>query len=92
MKLGEFYKHNKKGNIIQIDSFGTRMNSGEDFIVIFRNIFKMNDIQYGSTPSGNGYGTQEEIEKEYNLVVKQEELKNFNDYNEVVEYIKVNNV
>ena len=76
MKLGDIYV-NKEDNksIIQIDSFAAHMAKFEkDIIIIFKQIEKHNEFEIGSCPSFNGYGTKEEIEKEYELVVPQEKL------------------
>lgn len=65
MRISEIYKNKETGGLIQIDSFATRMNTHKDIIIIFNRL--MND-EFGNTaysPSSNGYGTQEDIEKEY---------------------------
>lgn len=89
MKLGDVYKHKKDNSIIQIDSFATPMGKflEEESVVVFRQIEKHNEFEIGSCPSFNGYGSQEEIENEYELLVSQEDLKNYSDWNEILELV-----
>ena len=85
MKLGDIYKHKENNSIIQIDSFATpmgRFGEGKS-IIVFRQIEKHNEFEIGSCPSFNGYGSQEEIENEYELLVSQEELNNYSDWDEI---------
>ena len=79
MKLGDIYINKENKSIIQIDSFATHMaRPGRDVvIVVFRQIEKHNQFEIGSCPSFNGYGSQEEIESEYELLVPQEKVKNY---------------
>ena len=60
----------------------------ENFIIVFRQIEKLNKYEIGSCPINNGYGTQEEIEKEYELLVPQEKLNDYEDWSEILELIK----
>lgn len=86
MKLFDIYRHKTSGNIIQIECFATHMNKlskSKDSIVVFSNIEKHNDFEIGSCPSFNGYGTREEIESEYDLLVPQEHLDKYSDWNEI---------
>ena len=87
MKLGDVYKHKDNNSIIQIDSFATPMGRflEEESIIVFRQIEKHNEFEIGSCPSFNGYGSQEEIENEYELLVAQEDLSNYSDWNEIFE-------
>lgn len=89
MKLGDVYKHKGNNSIIQIDSFATRMGKIEvdDSIIVFRQIERHNDFEIGSCQSFNGYGTQEEIEKEYELLIPQEKLSEYQDWNEIFELL-----
>lgn len=89
MKLGDVYKHKENNSIIQIDSFATRMGKiGEgDSIIVFRQVEKYNEMEIGSCPSFNGYGTQQEIEKEYVLLVPQEKLGDYQEWNEIFELL-----
>ena len=89
MKLGDIYvdKEDNK-SIIQIDSFAAHMAKFEkDIIIIFKQIEKHNEFEIGSCPSFNGYGTKEEIEKEYELLVPQEKLDEYDDWNEIFELV-----
>ena len=90
MKIGDVYKHKESNSIIQIDSFATWMAKMEegDFIIIFRELEKHNEFEIGSCPSFNGYGTKEEIEKEYELLVPQEKLCDYQDWNEIFELLE----
>ena len=86
MRLYDVYKHKKNNDIIQIDSFATRMNDfGREYelMVVFRNIEKHNEYEIGSSPSSNGYGTVKEIEEEYELLVNASDLRNYKDWNEI---------
>lgn len=91
MKLGDIYKHKQNDSIIQIDSFATPMGRYVDrdsLIIVFRQIEKHNEFEIGSSPSDNGYGSVEEIEKEYELLVSQENLKDYSSWDEIFELIK----
>lgn len=90
MKIGDVYKHKENNSIIQIDSFATWMAKMEegDFIIIFRELEKHNEFEIGSCPSFNGYGTEKEIEKEYELLVPQEKLCDYQDWNEIFELLE----
>lgn len=89
MKLGDIYTNKKNGSIIQIDSFATHMAKSEmAIIVIFRRIERHSEFEIGSCPSFNGYGSQEEIEAEYDLLVPQEKLNEYGDWNEIFELAK----
>ena len=87
MKIGDVYKHKENNSIIQIDSFATPMGRflEEESIIVFRQIEKHNEFEIGSCPSFNGYGSQEEIENEYELLVAQEDLSNYSDWKEIFE-------
>lgn len=90
MKLGDIYKHKHDNSIIQIDSFATPMGRYVDrdsLIIVFRQIEKHNEFEIGSNPSDNGYGSVEEIEKEYELLVPQEDLKNYSSWNDIFSLI-----
>lgn len=90
MKLGDVYRHRENNSIIQIDSFAMPMGRFVDdnsFIIIFKQIEKHNEYEIGSCPSNNGYGSREEIEKEYELLVSQEKLSEYQDWNEIFELL-----
>ena len=88
MKLGDVYRHKKNMTIIQIDCFASHMGElTNEAIIVFRHIEKINELEYCSCPSFNGFGTQEEIEKEYDLLVSQEDLKNYSDWDEIFNLI-----
>ena len=86
MKLGDIYKNKENNSIIQIDSFATPMGRfcEEKPIIVFRKI----ESEIGSCSSFNGYGTQEEIEAEYELLVPQKELNNYCGWEEIFRLIK----
>ena len=90
MKLGDIYKHKENNSIIQIDSFATPMGrfGEEKRIIVFCQIEKHNEFEIGSCPSFNGYGSQEEIENEYELLVSQEDLSNYSDWDEIFQLIE----
>lgn len=88
MKLGDIYVNKENKSIIQIDSFATHMaKPGKDTIIIFRQIEKYNEFEIGSCPSFNGYGTKEEIENKYELLVPQEKLNEHDDWNEIFDLV-----
>lgn len=90
MKLGDIYKHKKSNDIIQIDSFAhpiVKKDTDKNFVIVFRNIVE-DAFGIGSCPSFNGYGSQEEIEAEYELLVSQEELSNYSNWDEIFALIK----
>lgn len=89
MKLRDIYKHKTENNLIQIDSFASHINDINPFktIIVFANISKSMGM-YGSCPSFNGYGTKEEIEEQYELLVPEEELEKYNSWEEIFELIK----
>jgi hypothetical protein len=88
MKLFDIYKSKEGSSLIQIESYATHMNTSKNSIVIFSNIEKHNDIEIGSCPSFNGYGTREEIEDKYELLVPQEELDNYENWNDIFKLIE----
>ncbi len=90
MNLGDVYRHKENNSIIQIDSFATQMGKiGEgDSIIVFRQIERHNVFEIGSCPSFNGYGTREQIEKEYEMLVPQEKLSEYQDWNDIFELLK----
>lgn len=88
MKLGDVYKNKKTNNLIQIDSFATHMNTMKNSIIIFTRIERHNEFEIGSCPSFNGYGTQEEIKKEYELLIPQDELNQYDGWNDIFKLIK----
>ena len=86
MKLYDVYVNKNNKNIIQIDSFADHINNS-NLIVVFRNIEKHNEFEVGSCPSFNGYGTVEEIEKEYKLLIPADDLKNYKSWNEIQDLV-----
>lgn len=91
MKLGDIYVNKKDGSIIQIDSYATYMGElFEKSIIVFRQMEKHNEYEIGSIPSFNGYGSREEIESEYELLVPQEKLQNYSDWNEIFDMVGKN--
>lgn len=91
MKLGDIYVHKNTKKLIQIDSFASHMGkfleNTKETIIIFRQLEKHGD-EVGSLPSFNGYGTSEEIEAEYDLLISQEELNKYSDWNDIFELIE----
>ena len=89
MKIGDIYKNKNSNELIQINSFATHMNNfREDFIIVYINIENSQELGTVSFPHNNGYGTQEEIENEYDLLVTQEELNKYEDWKDIFELIK----
>lgn len=94
MTIGDIYiNKSDSSDIIQIDSFAFHMNNlRENFIIIYRNIERHNKYEIGSCPSNNGYGSQEEIEDKYELLVPSEKLQEYSVWNEVFKLIEENNI
>lgn len=90
MKIGDIYKRKENNSIIQIDSFAAPMGKIREgsFIIIFRKIENHNKFEIGSCPSFNGYGSQEEIEREYELLIPQEKLDEYENLDKVFELLK----
>lgn len=63
------------------------INLQKGSIVVFRQMEKHNEL-FGSLPSFNGYGSREEIEEEYELLVPQEKLQNYSDWDEIFDMIE----
>ena len=89
MRLGDIYVNKKDKSIIQIDSYATHMGEFTlQSIVIFSQSERHNTYVFGCVPSVNGYGSQEEIESEYELLVPQEKVKNYSDWNEIFDMVE----
>jgi len=85
MKLGDIYINKENKSIVQIDSFTSPMGDfTKGHIIVFRQLEKHGGV-IGGLPSFNGYGLQEEIEKEYELLVPQEKLSEYDDWDKVFE-------
>ena len=88
MTLGDIYINKENKSIIQIDSYASPMGDFlKGHIVVFRQLEKYGDV-IGSMPSFNGYGSKEEIESEYELLISQEELNKYGSWNEIFELAK----
>lgn len=88
MRLGDIYINKENKSIIQIDSYASPMGDFlEGHIVVFRQLEKHGDV-IGSMPSFNGYGSQEEIESEYELLITEENLNKYGVWNEIFELAK----
>lgn len=88
MTLGDIYINKENKSIIQIDSYASPMGDFlKGHIVVFRQLEKYGDL-IGSIPSFNGYGSKEEIESEYELLISQEELNKYGSWNEIFELAK----
>lgn len=88
MKLGDIYVNKENKSIIQIDSFAWSMGDiTKGHIIVFRQIEEHGGM-IGSLPSFNGYGSKEEIENEYKLLIPQEKLDEYDDWDKVFELAK----
>ncbi len=84
MKIGDIYINKHTKSIIQIDCFAFPMSDFlKSSIVVYNHIEKHDEI--GICPSFNGYGSQEDIEKEYTLLIPQEKLNNYTDFNKIID-------
>ena len=89
MKIGDIYvSKTDRLDIIQIDSYAFHMDNWKEKFIVYQHIEKHNEYEIGSCPSKNGYGSQEEIEEKYELLVSQEELQNYSDWNEIFKLIE----
>ena len=88
MQIFDVYKNKETNELIQIDSFATHMDAYSDMIIVVKRIEKHSEFEIGSCPSFNMYGSQKEIEKEYELLVAQEDLNKYGDWNEIFGLIK----
>jgi hypothetical protein len=88
MTLGDIYINKENKSIIQIDSYASPMGDFlKGHIVVFRQLEEYGDV-IGSMPSFNGYGSKEEIESEYELLISKEELNKYGGWNEIFELAK----
>lgn len=87
MKIGDIYKSKASDSIIQIDSFATHMENHEKMVIVYSHIQPMMG-GYGSCPSFNSYGTSEEIEGKYALLVLQEDLDKYETWEDIFSLIK----
>ena len=87
LKLGDVYINKKNKSIIQIDSFATHMGEIDKPIIIYKCIGNHGGMII-SCPSFNGYGSLEEIEAEYDLLIPQEDLDKYNGWDEVFDIVK----
>lgn len=91
MKLGDIYVNKNTKELIQIDSFASHMGKfwedTKSSIIVFRQLEKHGG-EIGSIPSFNGYGTSEEIEEEYDLLIPQEKLNEYSDWKEIFDMMK----
>ena len=88
MMLGDIYINKDNKSLIQIDSFASPMGDFlKGHVIVFRQLEKHGDV-IGSMPSFNGYGSKEEIESEYELLISQEELNKYGSWNEIFELAK----
>ena len=86
--LGDIYINKDNKSLIQIDSFASHMGDFlKGHVIVFRQLEKHGDV-IGSMPSFNGYGSKEEIESEYELLISQEELNKYGSWNEIFELAK----
>lgn len=90
MKLRDIYKHKKYNNFIRISSFATPINKSldfkEDLYIIVENL-QVIDGNVSSCPSFNMYGTQEDIEQDYELY-RDADTITWDTYEEVFDKIK----
>lgn len=89
MKLSDVYKHKDSKKLIQIIAFATPMGrmQGEGLIIVFSQLHKMNE-RVVTTPSQYGYGTEEEIEEEYELFLPQEEVRKYDHWDEIFKLLE----
>ena len=88
MTLGDIYINKENKSIIQIDSYASPMGDFlKGHIIVFRQLEKHGDL-IGSIPSFNGYGSKEDIESEYELLVPLEKLNKYGGWNEIFELAK----
>lgn len=86
MRLSDIYKHKETNEIIQIDSFATGIGKRTDMVIVFTRMFN-DGMMIGSCPSFNGYGTREEIESKYELLVDQDNIRDYKSWDEIFELV-----
>lgn len=87
MKIGEIYINKENKSIIQIESFATHMGRVNKPIIIYSYI-EIHNGMIGRCRSFKGYGSLEEIRKEYDLLIPQENLDKYNSWDEILELVK----
>jgi|GEM_PF-1952948 len=88
MRIGEIYKSKESHRIIQIDSYAMHVDSLDisTSIVVFTRIQEI-DGRHVTNPMLNGYGTKDEIEKEYDLILSAEDIMSCEGYDDIIELI-----
>lgn len=90
MRIGDIYKHKENKTIIQIDSFATHMGEqSKKRIIVFRIIEIFNKYKMYTHPDLSGFGTQEEIESMYDLVIKEKDIDSSSEWNDIIETNKL---
>lgn len=88
MKLNDIYAHKENKNVIIISSFATELgHPGQKMIIVFENIMDIGGGMMGSSPSFNGYGTEEGIEREYDLLVDADDIKNYKEWDDIMDLV-----
>ena len=88
MKLKEIYKHKKENEIVIVSSYATHIEDLCNVIVILE-VLKIDDKILIHEPFYK-YGSKEEIENEYELLISQEDFCKFESWDKVFEFIKAN--
>lgn len=89
MELLDIYKHKESSKLIQITAFATPMGriQSDGFTIVFSQLHKMNG-RVVTTPSQYGYGSEKEIEKEYELFLHREEVNKYETWDEIYKLLE----
>lgn len=90
MKLFDVYKKKGGKQIIQIECFANHINrdKDKDMLIIYSHIGRSADGRIGSAPSFNAYGTLEEIEEKYELLVSQDDLREYDSWEDILSLVE----
>jgi hypothetical protein len=91
MQLFDIYKDKESNEIIQISSFANHINNSNSMIIVFNNIGRFGDQGIGSCPSSDGYGSKEEIEEKYELLIPKNKLQEYESWEEILDLVENKN-
>ena len=88
MKIGDIYKHKESNDVISIECFANHINEFNPFkvIIVYAHIVKSMGV-WGHIPSFNGYGSAEEIEEKYELVMVADDVRKYDSWDDVMDFL-----
>jgi len=89
MRLFDLYKHKESSKIIEIIGFATPMGKfpHKTLKVVFQEILLFGDKARTLTHN-MGYGTEKEIEEEYDFAMSHEDAYKIGEWKDIIEAIK----